>query len=283
MPELAVAADSLHVKPLVRFVQSADRYQVLCLSRSEAKLYEGDRDALDVVELADGVPRTIEDALGEQLTEPHQTVASYGLGPAGPGGASMHHGHGGRKDEVEIDAERFFRAVDRGVLEHHSRPSGLPLILAAATENHDVFRGVSHNPSLIAEGVKLDPASLSSDRLREEVWKVVQPHYLRRLAELVEQFEGARLKHLASGDISDIARAAVAGRVGVLLLGAGKVVPGRLDPSTGAIDFDDLSNPKVDDLLDDLGELVLRSGGEVVVTPADRMPTESGAAAIYRF
>jgi hypothetical protein len=43
----------------------------------------------------------------------------------------MHHGHGGKKDEADIDAERFFRAIDRAVLEHHSRPSGLPLMLAA--------------------------------------------------------------------------------------------------------------------------------------------------------
>ena len=50
VPELTVVADSLHVKPILRFVQSADRYQVLCLSRQEAKLYEGNRDNLDPIE-----------------------------------------------------------------------------------------------------------------------------------------------------------------------------------------------------------------------------------------
>ena len=35
-------------------------------------------------------------------------------------------------------------------------------------------------------------------------------------------------------------------------------------------------------MLDDLGERVLRSGGEVVIVPADRMPTRSGLAATYR-
>ena len=33
----------------------------------------------------------------------------------------------------------------------------------------------------------------------------------------------------------------------------------------------------------DLGERVLRTGGEVVIVPAERMPTQTGAAAIYRF
>jgi len=39
----------------------------------------------------------------------------------------------------------------------------------------------------------------------------------------------------------------------------------------------------VDDVLDDLGELVRMRNGAVVVVPADRMPTETGVAAIYRF
>jgi hypothetical protein len=39
----------------------------------------------------------------------------------------------------------------------------------------------------------------------------------------------------------------------------------------------------VDDFLDDVGELVLKNGGQIVIVPADRMPTQTGIAAIYRF
>jgi hypothetical protein len=35
------------------------------------------------------------------------------MGAAGP---PMRHGHGSKKDEIHIDSERFFRAVDRAVL-----------------------------------------------------------------------------------------------------------------------------------------------------------------------
>lgn len=281
-PELAVVADSLHVKPLIRFVQSADRYQVLCLSRGEATLYEGNRDALDPVDLAAGIPRTSIEAQGaDAQNKPDRSTDVYGA--SGKGGSLVRGGHGSEKDAAGADAERFFRAVDRGILALHSRPSALPLVLVSATENHEIFRRVSHNPSLLAEGVRLDPAALTNDRLREEVWKVVQPYYLRRMDDLVDEFQEARSKYLGSGDVSDIARAAVASRVDTLLVDGGKLVPGSLDHDSGAVTFDDLANPKVDDLLDDLAELVLRRGGEVVVATSDRMPTESGAAAIYRF
>jgi hypothetical protein len=280
VPELAVAADTFHLKPLIRIVQSADGYQVLGLNLREIKLFEGNRDALDQVELARGVPRTITDALGEELTEPHLTVASYGTGA---GGTPMRHGHGSRKEEIDIDAERFFRAVDRAVLEHHSKPAGLPLILAALPEHHSLFRQVSQNPFLLKEAIDKHPDALDSDLLRQRAWRMMEPYYLARLAGLVEQFGKAQAQGLGSGDLALIAQAAATGRVATALIEADRHIGGRIDRTTGNIEPDELEHPEVDDLLDDLAELVMQQGGEVVIVPAPRMPVQTGAAAIYRF
>jgi hypothetical protein len=280
VPEIVVVADSFHTKPLLRIFQSADRYQVLALSRREIKLFEGNRDALDAVELAPGVPQTIVEALGAELTEPHQTVASYGTGA---GGTPMRHGHGSRKDEIDVDAERFFRVVDRAILEHHSRVAGLPLILAALPEHQSLFRQVSHNPFLMDVGIEMNADALPIDTLRINAWKAVEPRYLARLAGLVEEFDAAKAKGIGADDVAAIAEAAVAGRVATLLLEAERQVPGRIDTATGRIELKDLEHPEVDDLLDDLGELALAKGGQVIVVPAERIPTSSGIAAIYRY
>ncbi len=279
--ELAVVADSFHTKPLLRMLQSADRYQVLGLSRQEIKLFEGNRDSLDEIEPAPGVPRTITEALGGELTEPHQTVASYG----GVGGShsAMHHGHGGKESEVDIDAERFFRAVDRGILEHHSRPSALPLILATLPEHRQLFHQVSHNPFLMDEGIDIYPDALPSDELRQRAWQVIEPHYLERLDALIEEFGRAKAKDLGEEDVARVAKAVVAGRVATLLIEADREIPGRIDAATGDIEFGDLADPEVDEVLDDLGELTLKMGGQVVVVPTERMPTKTGIAAIYRY
>ena len=278
--ELAVVADSFHTKPLMRILQSADRYQVLGLNRREIRLFEGSRYALDEVELAQGVPRTITDALGEELTEPHLTVSSHGTGA---GGTPMRHGHGSKKDEVDTDTERFFRAVDRAVMEHHSRPSGLPLLLAALPEYHNLFRQVSHNPFLMADGIDIYPDALTADALRERAWKAVEPQYHARLAKLVDEFLEAKSRGLGADDLAQVAEAAVAGRVATMLIDADRHIPGRIDAETGQLKFDDLARPEVDDLLDDLGELVLKMGGQIVIVPAERMPARTGIAAIYRF
>ncbi len=280
--ELAVVADSLHIKPLLRILQSADRYQILGLSRKQIKLFEGNRDVLDEIEPAQGVPRTMIDALGEELTVPSQTVASYG--GVGVGHSPIHHGHGGGEPEVDIDAERFFRAVDRAVMEQHSQPSGLPLILAALPEHHHLFHSVSHNPFLMRESIESYPDALSSiAELRQRAWQLMEPYYLARLDTLVEEFGNAKAEELGDDDLVHVAKAVVGGRVSKLLIEACREVPGRINIETGNIELSKLNNPKVNDILDDLGRLTITMHGQVVVVPSERMPTKTGIAAIYRY
>jgi hypothetical protein len=279
--ELTIVADSFHTKPLRRILQSADRYQVLGLNLHEIKLYEGDRDGIEEIDLAEGVPSTIAEALGEELTEAHQTVASYG--GAGGGSVAMRHGHGGKSDEVDNDADRFFRAVDRGVLEMHSRPSGLPLILAALPEHHHLFHEVSHNPALVSEGIKMHPDSISLDELRECAWTIFGPLYQDRLAALGNDFAIAKSKGLGLDDLALIGEAVVAGRVATLLIEADREIVGHIHDGSGNLHLGTTDHLQSDDLLDDLGERVLKLGGEVFVIPAAQMPTDTGAAATCRY
>lgn len=276
VPERAIAADSFHTKPLLRILQSADRFQILCLTRETVKLYEGNRDAIDPVDLRN-VPATLTEALGEVKTQQRHVARS--ISPE----AAYYHGVGSRKDEIETDMLKFFRVVDRAILENHSKPSKLPLILAALAEYHTPFRSVSHNPHLLPEGIAVNPQALSDDELRRLAWEKMEPIYLGRLAKMVEDFHTARSRLQGSDDLSDIARATVQGRVGFLLVEADRVVPGKVDANTGQLQSAELADPEVDDVLDDLAELTLRNGGEVVVVPKERMPTTSGAAAVFRY
>lgn len=279
--EISIVADSFHIKPLRRFLQSIDRYQVLALSLDKIRLFEGNRHVLDELDLVADVPRTIDEALGAELTEPHQTVASYG--GVGGGQAPMRHSQGGKKDEIEKDAERFFRAVDRAVLEHYSKPSGLPLILAALPEHHHLFHEVSQNPHLTNAGIRLNPQPLSTEELRGLAWRALEPDYQARLAALTEEFEEAQAQGTGSADLAQVAQAAATGKVATLLIEANREIPGELDNTTGRIVRAEMSDPKVDDLLDDLGELVAKRGGNVLVLPTTQMPTQSGLAATYRY
>ncbi len=64
VPELAIVADSFHTKPLLRILQSADHFQILALSRAQMRLFEGNRDSVDEVELPDALPTRVADIRG---------------------------------------------------------------------------------------------------------------------------------------------------------------------------------------------------------------------------
>jgi hypothetical protein len=135
----------------------------------------------------------------------------------------------------------------------------------------------------MAEGLQINPDALSLEELCQQTWQQVEPLYLSRLADLVEKYQAARSQQLGSDDLVQVAQAAIAGRVATLLVEADRQVPGRIDAATGQIKMGDLSNPEIDDILDDLAEMVMRLKGEVIVVPAERMPATTGVAATYRF
>jgi len=279
--ELAIVADSFHTKPLRQYLQSVDHFHLLGLTLHDIRLFEGNRHALIEIELTADIPKTLTEALGDELSEKHSTVDSYGGIGAG---MAMHHGHGGKKDEIEKDTERFFRVVANSIYEHFSKPTGWPLILAALPEHHNLFQKVNKNHLLVPVGIAINPSSVSPDQLAKLAWKIMEPEYNLKLDNLVERFEQARANGKGSDDYKDIAVAAVAGRVDTLIVEADRIIAVRItNLVTGNTQKKDLSNPKVDDLLDDMGELVIKMGGQVMVLPAEKMPSETGLAAIYRY
>jgi hypothetical protein len=253
-------AENFYVKPLLRILQSSDRYQVLSISRGEVKLYEGNRDVLDEAVL-------------------HGVAANPRTGAGRSAGQGFSASH-----EEDAELERYLREVDRAVLEGHSRPTGLPLLLAGLPEQQTLFRSISINPLLVGEaGIRVNADTLSLDELRRQAWELVQPHYLARLAGLVESFGLENSRGKGSDEVTTVARAAADGRVAMLLLEADRKLPGIIDPETGAMQVDGLAPAETSDVLDDVAEAVIRAGGEVVIVPAERMPTGTGLAATFRF
>ena len=258
--ELAIVADSFHTKPLRQYLQSLDHYHVLGLTLHDIRLFEGNRHSLTEVDLTADTPKTITEALGDELTDKHTTVAS------------------------ENDTERFFRVVANTIYEQYTKPSGWPLILAALTEHHNLFQKVNKNPLLLTHGIEINPSSVSPDKLANMAWEIMEPEYNLKLESLVARFEQARGNGKGSDDYKEVAVAAVEGRVDTLIVEADRIIPVRItNLVTGNTQKKDLINPKVDDLLDDMGELVIKMGGEVMVLPTGKMPSETGLAAIFRY
>ena len=270
--ERAIVADSFHIKPLIRVFQSSDRYHVLALTRTSFKLYEGNRYGFEKIKIDEDTPTTLDEVLGTDLTDP-------GLGS---GRSPVLHGLNSKPEEVDKDTERYFRYVDKFVTEKYSNKTSLPLVLVALTEHQGTFRNLSHNKHLLEEAVKIDPESISEDKLHQAIWEVLEPLYVEKTKVLVDRFENSRAKSLGSDDIVEIARASTENKIQTLLLEAGRIVKGSVTED-GKLVEEGQTDDTNEDALDDIAESVFRNSGEVIVLPKERMPSTTGAAAIYRY
>lgn len=277
--ELAIVASSFHIKPLIRNFQSRDRYHLLGLNRKQFTLFEGNRYGVEKITLDPSIPSTISEILQDEDSEKYISAGSH----RGPRGTGMLHGSSTKQDIIDRDMERFFRHVDRTVLEHYSKPTEFPLYLVALSEYHTPFQHLSRNPFLQKAGLKIDYTSLSINELKEMAWEMIEPQYLEKTRQLVDEFKEAQAKFQGSDDIAQVARAASENQIHKILIEADRLYPGRVNTETGELISGDLTDPEIDDVLDDLAEMVFSNKGEVVVLPKERMPSNTGVAAIYRY
>lgn len=276
---LAVVAHSFHLKPLIAAFQSVENFQLLVLARQSFSLYEGNQNEMAELTLPEKSPRTMQDALGHQLTPGHLTFGSYD----GAGGTPMYHGHDDAQSEIEKDTERYFRVVDDYVKENFSNESHLPLVLVSLPEHHALFHRVSKNSQLMAESIAASAEDLDKDEVRKKAHELITHLQRKKIDELKEKFASANAAKLATTDLVLTAKAAIEGRVGTLLLQSNYIEGGTIDRQTGNITRGDLTKPYYDDILDDLAQLVIDMGGEVMMLKAEDMPGDSGLAAIFRY
>jgi len=137
---------------------------------------------------------------------------------------------------------------------------------------------------LLANSIAVNPESISTDQLIKLAWEIMEPDYLLKLKSLVNKFEEAKANKSGSDNIKEVVKAAEAGRVDTILIEADRVIAERLrNKNTGTFKQADSTQPKLDDLLDDIGELVTKMGGKVMFIPPEKMPAKTGIAALYRY
>lgn len=299
VPHLALVGDRFHTMPLVRIVSGLDRFEVLALTSRQARAFEGTAwsdaggtavERLDPVAIGTGPDGEIlrAEVVDEEVFQPHRVKRGMGIE------GIVHGGMGSKRDDVDADTEIFLRHVDETVHDRLSRRSELPLVLVAQPRLAATFRGLSKNPLLLEEFVPSDPHLMTADKVAAAVQPLVFAARGRTVAKAVASFSQARDRGLAQGDLSDVARAAVAGKVATLLVEADRFEAGRFDRATGAIAFGGTppgaparsgDTPAVngEDLFGAVAETVLLHGGTILSLARNEMPTESGVAAIYRY
>ncbi len=142
----------------------------------------------------------------------------------------------------------------------------LPVILAGTKDNIDQMKKFLQSSSVMDEVIIGNAESMSNDEIRERCLEILEPYNRRLELEAIYDLNFAVKKNQAITYIEDIAVSAVYGKILKLFVIENKQLWGRINHQTGEI----FISPKQidshdDDILDDICQIVLSKGGEVVV------------------
>lgn len=261
--DLAVAADSFHLKPLLRCAQLRRSYYLLALHKRHAEL---------LMVTADGT-RLVETFSLRSSPPPSEVSAD----------ASQRLFKEGYRIRRQKDLQASMADLNRQ-LQTSLHGERLPLVLAGAHHKIEAFRAICSYGHILERSVAgvIDECDHKALVVLSE--QVMEQYFAAIDSMAVVAFRRAKAAGLASTDLRQIAAAVARGQVQSLLVAEDRQVWGHLDRNTGCVQvLEQQTDARSDDLLDDIGELTILKGGHVTVLPSLEMPVNSPIAAVLRW
>jgi hypothetical protein len=260
--DLAVAADSFHVKPVLRCLQNRRNYYLLALRKKNADLY---LVTVDGTKLVESVP-----------------IRSTSEKPVHP--EKVHRGiFSSKRANRPSDLAESMEFVNRQ-LESHWRGERAPMIIAGPRHHQEAFRESCIYMNLLETGIDGYVEELDAEALSNLSLSLMEGYFSRLDDQFVIAFRKAEASGLTTTDIHQIARAAARGQIQNLLIAEDRQIWGHLDRDTGSIEVvSQRTQATTDDLLDDLAELTINKGGGVTILSTFRMPGNQPIAAVLRW
>lgn len=279
---LAFVGERFYVRPLLRNFQFGSHYFLLGLSADRFAFVHGDFGSLDRVEM----PQEVLDEFSEEFPlvyDGHEGALDY---------ASLenhlppYHGWKSRNDVKKEEAEKFFQYVNRAVTDHLVQGTELPVILVSLPEHQTMFRRISTVPHLLNEGIEKDIGGIEAPELLASAKAVIEHVREARAAELLEKLGDAEAHGGGSTDLEAIGLALVERKVRALFVAEGAYIPGGFNDETGEVylfEREPHGRFQGPELADDFARAALAQDAEVFELDPEKIPGESGMAALYRY
>jgi hypothetical protein len=278
----AEVSKRFHLKPLIPLLTDDGRFYILAVSLNRVRLFESTRFETSEVALED-TPHSLAEAL--KYDDPERSLQSFTTSNAqnsvGRPGATF-YGTGAGEDDRKTNILRFFQMLDNGVKDFLAG-SETPVVFAGVDYLFPIYQEANHYRHLLSEAITGNPDLLNADELREAAWKIVEPHVMKRKQDVLERYGNAR-GNKTSGDLVDIIKSAVDGRIDTLFVVGGEQVFGNYDLQERRVDRHNEERADNEDLLDFAVVQTLQNGGRVYLVNREELPeADTPMAALYRF
>lgn len=258
-------SDRFYIKPLLRATTFPQAAYILALAQNSVRLISVTPDAPAVSVDVPGLPRDVASVVGKTSID--------GRSPAG-----RIQGSEGQK----VRMLEYAQAIDRA-LHPLLVNSTEPLILAATEPLIGIFRGASSHPKIVEQTITGNPEERTDEDLAKSARVILDGLYAEKIQALKEDFEARIAAKTATGDLSDIARAATYGAVETLVFDIDRRVPGTIDDESGAITFADEDETSNYGVVDEILRRALTSKAKIFAVRAEDVPGGGAAAATVRY
>ena len=275
--ELVYVCDRYRLLPLFEKRIESRPFYLLGLSQGRVQVWRGDGRGLRELDIPH-LPKSLEDAMGHDLTE--ETLQGYTVGLQRPGGsATIFHGHGSGEDDVTREQAGFLKRVDHALVEGLDDRRA-PLVVAGVERLADMFRNLSKHPRIAPEIIHGNPWDRSRSELHQRAWHIARPQ-LDVEREIAFDRLGGDPSNLET-DLGTILRSAREGRVETLAAASDAPRWGNFDPQTEELELHERQNGSECDLIDLAVRWSLRHGADVYVAAKARLPLATSLTAKLR-
>ena len=142
----------------------------------------------------------------------------------------------------------------------------LPIILAGVKDHLGHMKKHLSHSMVLEDAIVGNVERMKADELRERCFELLEPYYRQKELEAIDELNLAVKRNHAITYIEDIAVSAIYGKLRKLFVVENKQLWGTVNKNTGEVFISPKqTNSHDDDILDDICQLVLAKGGEVVV------------------
>jgi hypothetical protein len=277
--EFSYVSDHFYLKPLMPYMNDNAQFYLLALSLKGARLFEGFAHQIDEIEMDDLFPATFKDSVGYDYEEKN---LQFHTGQS-RNDKAMYHGHGKGKEDEKTEILKFFRDINKGLMEVlHDKNA--PLVLAAVDFLVPLYRKVNEYKYLKDEFIPGNPEHEDITLLHEKARDILREYFNRNRKEKIAAFEKALSETKASYKEVEIVPAAINRRVDTLFVRNREDMWGIFDNEQNKVLLRDEKSEQNVCLLNLATVHTILNGGDVFLLDAEEMPEPASKLnAIYRF
>ncbi len=271
------AGQKFYLKPLLSMIGKDGKFFLLCISRSGVRLYHCSTYDMEEIDLGGKVPESIRETLKYDVPE-----KSIQMHSGDRKDSPMYHGHGLMKEDDRKNLYRYFREVDRGILDLLTERQ-IPMVIAGLEHLVPVYREASSYPDITDNFVNIDPDSIPLQKLHAKAYTIAERELKGRRQKSLRRYQKLAGTGKTTTYPSEIISSAYYKNIDTLFVRKDVEIWGTFDKERYLIDTNPENSANHEELVNFAIIHTILNGGEVLITGEEEFPAgKSKMAAILR-